>query len=146
MAIVANRFLKMPPSLSVTSSGSQLSYSCVRTNLRSAIVEYTESVEMVFWTLSIVCISTKLQRFGSWIFFRLPSVVILLNYRRQTKSKKTILQIITHHRQNPLDFTNIECFTTGLPYIVWVIRKVISSKNINTTLVLFFNRCGAMAV
>jgi hypothetical protein len=29
------------------------------------------SVKAVFWTLSIVYISIKLQRFGSWILFRL---------------------------------------------------------------------------
>jgi hypothetical protein len=31
------------------------------------------------------------------------NVVILLKYRRWTKSKKQLLQIIMHHRQNPLD-------------------------------------------
>jgi hypothetical protein len=31
------------------------------------------------------------------------NVVILLKYRRWTKSKKQLLQIITHHRQNLLD-------------------------------------------
>jgi hypothetical protein len=30
----------------------------------------------------------------------------LSEYRRWTKSKKQLLQIITHHRQNPLDFTD----------------------------------------
>jgi hypothetical protein len=30
--------------------------------------------------------------------------VILLKYRRWTKSKKPLLQIITHHCQNPSDF------------------------------------------
>jgi hypothetical protein len=29
------------------------------------------SVKVVFWSLSIVYISIKLQRFGSWIFFHL---------------------------------------------------------------------------
>jgi hypothetical protein len=32
------------------------------------------------------------------------NVVILLKYRRWTKSKKQLLQIITYHRQNLLDF------------------------------------------
>jgi hypothetical protein len=32
------------------------------------------------------------------------NVVILLKYRRWTMSRKTLLQIITHHRQNPLGF------------------------------------------
>jgi hypothetical protein len=35
------------------------------------------------------------------------NVVILLRYRRWTMSKKALLQIITHHRQNPLDFIYI---------------------------------------
>jgi hypothetical protein len=39
------------------------------------------------------------------------NVVILLKYRRWTNSKKTILQIITHHRQNPSDFITLR------PYI-----------------------------
>jgi hypothetical protein len=32
------------------------------------------------------------------------NVVILFKYRRWTKSKKLLLQIITHHHQNPLDY------------------------------------------
>jgi hypothetical protein len=32
---------------------------------------YCYFVKFVFWTLSIVCMSLKSQRFGSWIFFRL---------------------------------------------------------------------------
>jgi hypothetical protein len=32
------------------------------------------------------------------------NVVILLKYRRWAKSKKPLLQVMTHHRQNPLNF------------------------------------------
>jgi hypothetical protein len=35
------------------------------------------------------------------------NAVILLKYRRLTKSKNPLLQIITHHRQNPLAFIYI---------------------------------------
>jgi hypothetical protein len=39
------------------------------------------------------------------------SVVILLKYRWWTKSKKQLLQITTHHRQNPLDLIQYSnCF------------------------------------
>jgi hypothetical protein len=33
--------------------------------------QHKNSKQLVSWTLSIVYISIKLQRFGSWIFFRL---------------------------------------------------------------------------
>jgi hypothetical protein len=35
------------------------------------LLKHFKFVKAVFWTLSIVHISIKLQRFGSWIFFRL---------------------------------------------------------------------------
>jgi hypothetical protein len=84
----------------------------------------------VFWTLFIVCVSIKLQRFESWISFRLrvkrkslgthPYVlgplneldsvlhmvaffVISLKYRRWTKSRKPLSHTILHHRQKSSD-------------------------------------------
>jgi hypothetical protein len=40
-------------------------------NFIKVSAENFKYVNMVFWTLSIVCISIKLQHFRSWIFFRL---------------------------------------------------------------------------
>jgi hypothetical protein len=48
------------------------------------------------------CPSFVLPEDGRRSSFR--NVVILLKYGRWAKSKKPLLQIITHHRQNPLDF------------------------------------------
>jgi hypothetical protein len=90
-----------------------------------------------FLTLSIVYISIKLQRWASLrlgpglrlaqpgvptarisVLSILPedgrrssfrNVVILLKYRRWTKSKKPLLHIITRHRQNSLDFNDTNC-------------------------------------
>jgi hypothetical protein len=48
-------------------------YEIIKVKLSIKIVGRTFYLicKSVFWTMSIVCVSIKLQRFGSWIFFRL---------------------------------------------------------------------------
>jgi hypothetical protein len=92
-------------------------------------VSIWQSVIAVFWTMSIVYILIKLQRFGSWIFFHLlvkrgrtetlavgpPGWASLRPGRWWTMSIKPLLQIVTHHRQNPLDFIWHSVYSSVIP-------------------------------
>jgi hypothetical protein len=110
----------------------RLRASCWFDYVQSLKKTYNGVCNSVFWTLSIVYILIKLPglrlaqpggptaRVSVLLPFYLKTeaefsfrkVVILLKYRRWTMSKKTLLQIITHHCQNPLDFIQWSAITS----------------------------------
>jgi hypothetical protein len=64
--------------------------------------------------------------FNKSLYFYKITTNSLLKYRRWTKSKKPLLQKITHHRQNPLDFkTNVAKLVTVTEH-TWLCTVVIS--------------------
>jgi hypothetical protein len=88
-------------------------------------------VKLSVYLYFLKCISDIISQ-NYWDFGLFPSSGILVS-RRWTKSKNPVILCVTHHRQNPLESTDINCSSLMIKVIYKIHSVSLMTNQVHTS-------------